>query len=282
MRLLAGRTVTDQREMDVGAPRFDLDPERERMVERRGLNVVVDESAARLLGFANPQAAVGRQISSDRSDGRVVVPYTIVGVVNDSRFASARLESKPKIYYVSPNYHLALAVRFEGVSGASVMPAIEALWKSSVNTAPFEGFFADARIAEMYDADERRARMFAIFAIFAVLISCLGLFGLAAFTAQHRTKEIGIRKVLGARSRDIIRLLLWQFTRPVLLANLIAWPIAWWAMRDWLSEFENRIAIGPAPFVVAGLLALAIAAGTIAGHAMRVARANPIHALRYE
>jgi len=282
MRLLAGRTVTDQREMDVGAPRFDLDQERERMVERRGLNVVVDESAARLLGFADPQAAVGRQITSDRSDGRVVVPYTIVGVVNDSRFDSARLESKPKIYYVSPHYHLSLAVRFESVSGASVMPAIEALWKSSVNTAPFEGFFADARIAEMYDADERRARMFAIFAIFAVLISCLGLFGLAAFTAQHRTKEIGIRKVLGARTRDIIRLLLWQFTRPVLLANLIAWPIAWWAMRDWLSEFENRIAIGPAPFVVAGLLALAIAAGTIAGHAMRVARANPIHALRYE
>ena len=198
--------------------------------------------------------------------------------------ASLRRASRasPKSITSRPSYHSTLAVRFEGVSGASVMPAIEALWKSSVNTAPFEGFFADARIAEMYDADERRARMFAIFAAFAVLISCLGLFGLAAFTAQHRTKEIGIRKVLGARTRDIIRLLVWQFTRPVLLANLIAWPIAWWAMRDWLSEFESRIEIGPTPFVVAGLLALAIAAGTIAGHAMRVARANPIHALRYE
>jgi putative ABC transport system permease protein len=282
MRVLAGRTLTDQREMDVGFPRFDLDPERERMVEQRGLNVVVDESAARLLGFADPRSAVSRQIANQRSDGRVPVPYTIVGVVNDARFDSARFESKPKIYYVSPHHHLSLAVRFEGVSGASVMTAIESLWKSSVDTTPFEGFFADTRIADMYDADERRARMFAIFAAFAVLISCLGLFGLAAFTAQHRTKEIGIRKVLGARTRDIVRLLVWQFTRPVLLANLIAWPIAWWAMRDWLNEFESRISIGPTPFVVAGLVAVAIAVFTVAGHAVRVARANPIHALRYE
>ena len=140
----------------------------------------------------------------------------------------------------------------------------------------------DARIAELYSGDERRARMFGIFAAFAILISCLGLFGLAAFTAQHRTKEIGIRKVLGARTRDIVRLLVWQFTRPVLLANLIAWPIAWWVMRDWLNEFQDRIEIGPLPFIIAGLGAFAIAVVTISGHAMRVARANPIHALRYE
>ena len=125
-------------------------------------------------------------------------------------------------------------------------------------------------------------RMFAIFAAFAVLISCLGLFGLAAFTAERRTKEIGIRKVLGARTRDIVQLLVWQFSRPVIVANLIAWPVAWWAMRNWLDEFETRIDIGPAPFLVAGLLALLIAVATVVGHAVRVARANPIHALRYE
>jgi len=282
VRVVAGRTVTHEREMDVGAPRFDIDPERERLVEQRGLNVVIDESAARALGFPDPRAAIGRQLVSDRSDGRVVVPYTIVGVVNDTRFESARFEALPKIYYVSPHHHLSLAIRFEGTSGHAVMSAVERLWKSAVTLGPFEGFFADERIARMYDSDERRAAMFAIFAAFAVLISCLGLFGLAAFTAQHRTKEIGIRKVLGARTRDIVRLLVWQFTRPVLLANLIAWPIAWWAMRDWLSEFESRIDLGPGPFVVAGLVALAIAVGTIAGHAVKVARANPIHALRYE
>ena len=124
--------------------------------------------------------------------------------------------------------------------------------------------------------------MFAAFALLAVLVACLGLFGLAAFTTERRTKEIGIRKVLGARTRDIVRLLAWQFSKPVIVANLIAWPVAWWAMREWLNTFDARIDLGPAPFVLAGLLALVIAIGTIAGHAFKVARANPIHALRYE
>ncbi|HYD39163.1 MAG TPA: ABC transporter permease [Allosphingosinicella sp.] len=283
MRLLAGRNVTHEREADVGAPMYNQDPERVRLVRERGLNVVVDESAARLLGFADPKSAVGRQIGREDSEsGEGSAPYTIVGVVNDVRFESARFESRPKIYYVAPTSHLALAVRFEPSRAAAVMSAAQSLWKSAVRTDPFNGFFAETRIAEMYAGDERRARMFAIFAAFAVLISCLGLFGLAAFTAERRTKEIGIRKVLGARTRDIVRLLVWQFTRPVLLANLIAWPIAWWTMRDWLNEFETRIDLGPGPFVVAGLAALLIAVATVAGHALQVARANPIHALRYE
>jgi putative ABC transport system permease protein len=124
--------------------------------------------------------------------------------------------------------------------------------------------------------------VFAGFSILAVIISCLGLFGLAAFTAERRTKEIGIRKVLGARIRHIVQLLAWQFSKPVVIANLVAWPVAWWAMRDWLNTFDARIDLGPGPFLFAGLLALFIAVGTIAGHAIKVARANPIHALRYE
>ena len=115
-----------------------------------------------------------------------------------------------------------------------------------------------------------------------MVVACLGLFGLAAFTAERRTKEIGIRKVLGARTRDIVRLLVWQFSKPIIIANLIAWPVAWWAMRDWLNQFDARIDLGPAPFVLAGLLALVIAVGTVAGHALRISRANPVHALRYE
>ena len=116
----------------------------------------------------------------------------------------------------------------------------------------------------------------------AVIIGCLGLFGLAAFTAERRTKEIGIRKVLGARTRDIVRLLVWQFSRPVIIANVIAWPVAWWLMRDWLNGFDQRISLTPMPFVVAAAVALGIAIATVVGHAMKVARANPIHALRYE
>jgi putative ABC transport system permease protein len=283
MRLLAGRNVTHEREADVGAPMYNEDPERARLIRERGLNVVVDESAARMLGFADPQSVVGRQIGREDSEsGEGSMPYTIVGVVNDARFESARFESVPKVYYVAPASHLSLAVRFDPARAPAMMSAVEALWRSAVRTDPFYGFFADQRIADMYEGEERRMRMFAIFAAFAVLISCLGLFGLAAFTAERRTKEIGLRKVMGARTRDIVRLLVWQFTRPVLIANLIAWPVAWWAMRNWLDEFETRIDIGPGPFLLAGLLALFIASATIVGHAVRVARANPIHALRYE
>ena len=113
-------------------------------------------------------------------------------------------------------------------------------------------------------------------------LALLGLFGLASFTAERRTKEIGIRKVLGARVHHIVRLLAWQFSKPVIIANLIAWPVAWWVMRDWLNGFDIRIDLTPGPFLLAGLLALAIAVGTVAGHAIKVARMNPIHALRYE
>ena len=106
--------------------------------------------------------------------------------------------------------------------------------------------------AELYEAEDARAKIFAAFAVLAVIVGCLGLFGLAAFTAERRTKEIGIRKVLGARTRDIVRLLVWQFSRPVVIANIIAWPVAWWVMRDWLNGFDARISLTPTPFLIAG------------------------------
>jgi putative ABC transport system permease protein len=156
------------------------------------------------------------------------------------------------------------------------------VWRRLVTDVPYEAEFSEDIVAEQYTAEESRARIFAGFAILAVIVACLGLFGLAAFTAERRTKEIGIRKVLGARTSDIVKLLAWQFSKPVIIANLIAWPVAWWAMRDWLNTFDTRVDLGVTPFLLAGLLALAIAIGTIASHAFRVARANPIHALRYE
>ena len=108
---------------------------------------------------------------------------------------------------------------------------------------PFNAKFSEDIVRELYKAEDARAQIFAAFALLAVIIGCLGLFGLAAFTAERRTKEIGIRKVLGARTRDIVRLLVWQFSRPVIIANLIAWPVAWWLMRDWLNGFDQRIAL---------------------------------------
>jgi putative ABC transport system permease protein len=173
-------------------------------------------------------------------------------------------------------------LRYSHAVPAQVMDGLKRVWLRFQPDFPFQGEFAEDLIAELYERDRARGAMFLGFSVFAIVIACLGLFGLAAFTTERRTKEIGIRKVLGARIRDIVRLLTWQFSKPVVIANLVAWPLAWWAMRDWLNGFDVRIALTPGPFVLAGLLALGIAVGTVAGHALRVARLNPIHALRYE
>jgi putative ABC transport system permease protein len=133
-----------------------------------------------------------------------------------------------------------------------------------------------------FKADERQGAIFGLFVGIAIFIACLGLFGLASFTAERRTKEIGIRKVFGARTRNIVWLLLWQFSIPVLLANLIAWPVAWYYLRGWLEGYAYRISLNPLYFLAAGIAALAIAWGTVIVHTVLTARANPIHALRYE
>ncbi|WP_395613638.1 ABC transporter permease [Allosphingosinicella sp.] len=176
-----------------------------------------------------------------------------------------------------------LEVRLDGSANPqAVLHGVEAVWKRMIHDAPFSARFSEDIVTELYSAETARAKVFAGFALLAIIVACLGLFGLAAFTAERRTKEIGIRKVLGARIRDIVGLLAWQFSKPVLFAMPVAWLVAWYAMKKWLETFDTRIDMSVLLFVGAGLLALVIAIGTIATHAIKVARANPILALRYE
>jgi putative ABC transport system permease protein len=283
MKLLAGRNFDERIAMDDATTPFPVVPEAERAIVKRGVNVILTEMAAERLGFHNPADAIGKRVSSALTYPEFgLVPTTIVGVVKDARFRSVRDPLQPIVYYYATTGHNALMVRYDSREPKKVMAGIESVWKRVVPDVPFRAEFVDDRVRKLYEREEARGQLFGAFALLAVVIGCLGLFGLAAFTAERRTKEIGIRKVLGARARDIVRLLAWQFSKPVLIANLIAWPIAWWVMRDWLNNFDARIGLGPTPFVLAGALALAIALGTIAGHALKVARANPIHALRYE
>jgi putative ABC transport system permease protein len=205
----------------------------------------------------------------------------VVGVVGDVRYRTVRQPLQPIVYFYQTRGYNRLLVRATG-DLKPVRDKIELIWKRLVPELPFGAQDVTQIVHNLYNRDETRAQLFGMFAILAVVIGCLGLFGLAAFTAERRTKEIGIRKVLGARTRDIVRLLVWQFSRPVLIANIIAWPVAWWVMRDWLNQFDVRMTLGPTPFVVAGLLALLIAVATIGAHAFRVARTNPVYALRYE
>jgi putative ABC transport system permease protein len=285
MKILAGRGFSDAQGRDdttTPAPSDPGFPAAARALVQRGANVVVTEEAARRLGFPTAQAAVGAQIRADMLPSEYgLVPVTIVGVVEDARFRSIRDPLQPILYTMQRDGFSDIIVRYSR-SPSAVREAVEQVWKRTVPQVPFEGRFGDDIVREQYDQEAARGQLFGAFAILAVIIGCLGLFGLAAFSAERRTKEIGIRKVLGASTRDIVRLLVWQFSRPVLIANLIAWPVAWWLMRGWLNGFDVRIALTPLPFVVAGLTALLIAVTTVAGHAFRVARTSPVRALRYE
>ncbi|RIA44543.1 putative ABC transport system permease protein [Hephaestia caeni] len=283
IRLLAGRTLSDARPMDDATTPSPALPEAQQALAARGVNILVSREAARRLGFARPQDAIGKQIKTPIVDSEYgLVPSTIVGVVDDVRYRSVRDPLQPIFYLYDTGIVSQLMIRFQGRSPSAVYDQVETVWQRLVPDIPFQARFVDDIVNDLYNRDERRAQLFGAFAVLAVVIGCLGLFGLAAFTAERRTKEIGIRKVLGARTRDIVRLLVWQFSRPVLIANVIAWPVAWWAMRSWLNGFEVRMPLGPVPFVAAGVLALVIAILTIGTHAWRVARTNPVKALRYE
>jgi putative ABC transport system permease protein len=142
--------------------------------------------------------------------------------------------------------------------------------------------FLSQRVNDLYADIQRQSAIFSVFAGVAVVIASLGLLGLAVFTAERRTREIGLRKVMGASRWDILRFLGWQFARPVLLANLIAWPLAYLFMRRWLEGFAYHVDLSPFVFVAASALALIIALATVSGHALLVARTRPVEALRYE
>ena len=268
MNLLAGRLLSRDRGNDVSrGPNGDIS---------NGTNVIIDASAAHALGFT-PQNAVGKQISILSSH------VTIVGVIKNALFHGARnVTVSPAVYYYRPEYLSTLSIRVKGGHVSDGLAFIDATWHRFAPGVAIQRHFLDDSFDKLFAADEKQGTMFGIFVGIAIFIACLGLFGLAAFTAERRTKEIGIRKIMSARTGDIVRLLLWQFSIPVLIANVIAWPIAWYYLQHWLEGYAYRIELNPLYFAAAGLVALVIAWLTVIGHALRVARANPVHALRYE
>jgi len=270
IKLVAGRMLSDARADDImkGLP-FTGNPANE------GHNVLVNETGARRLGFT-PQSIVGKTLIYGGSH------VTVVGVLSDIRFGGAREPVKATSYIYDPTFPASAALLLRGDMVPQTLAFIDKSWHDYSPISAIRRRFLDDTFAKLYEADQRQGVMFGVFVGIAIFIACLGLFGLAAFTASRRTREIGIRKVFGARDRDVIGLMLWQFCIPVLLANLIAWPIAWYYLQNWLQSFAFRISLNPLYFLAAGLAALLIAWLTILGHALRVARSNPIHALRYE
>jgi putative ABC transport system permease protein len=219
--------------------------------------------------------------------GGVAAPLTIVGVVKDARFGSPR-EKVPPLLYVrntASDAHLTgdetIAVRYRG-DPKSMTAQLKSAWREIVPDVPFKAETVEASLGEFYEPDERRSLLITMGAVVASLIGCLGLYGLAAFSSQRRTKEIGVRKVLGASTGDVFRLLIGQFLRPVVIANLIAWPVAFLLMREWLNSFDQHVELTAVYFAAATALALIVALVTVTGQALRVARADPGAALRTE
>ena len=258
--------------------------------------LVINESAARLLGFPNSAAAVGRTVlwpgladlgcSGPCWAGQTTAPSVVLGVVPDFNFGSARAKVAPAAYVIPAKKggqfdSMALNIRLDPSKKAQALPAIDRVWKRFGN-GPIIRYFVDQFMLRLYVDTIVQGAMITACALVALSIACLGLFALSAYTTERRTKEIGIRKAMGASSRDILRLLLWQFTKPVLWANLLALPVAWWLMNEWLKDFAYRVTLAPWTFVAAGAAAVLIAWGTVFVHALRVSRARPVGALRYE
>jgi putative ABC transport system permease protein len=273
MKLVAGRLLSRDHALDTRMP---PDPKNPTPSANREVNILISRAAARQFGFT-PQQAIGKYVTS-QGMGRM----NIVGVVGDANFDGVQRAMQPFLLFYDPRGTGTISVRIKPGRNQAALAAIDRIWHRFVPTVAIERRFQDESFDKLFEADERESAIFALFVGVAIFIACLGLFGLASFTAERRTREIGVRKVFGARTRDIVLLLLWQFSVPVLAANLIAWPVAWYYLRHWLESYADRIALNPLYFLAAGIVALTIAWMTVIAHTLLVARASPIRALRYE
>ena len=247
--------------------------------------LVINESFSKVLGFTHPQDALGKFLYTDSLRGDKVLP--IVGVVADINEYSLRQAIKPMVIAHVPNVEDRLAIKLDtrGRQLADVkviLSKIEKVWKGLYKGAPFNYTFLDESIARMYEKERRTATLTNVAMIITIFISCMGLFGLALFTAEKKTREIGIRKVLGASIADIVALLSRDFVVLVILALFIASPIAWYFMHKWLQGFAYRAPIQWWVFVFAGLGAILVALITISFQSIKAALANPVKSLRTE
>ena len=271
--VIAGRAFDTSHQIDDASAVMDED-----VPSKRGLNVMLNQAAVKNLGFSSPADAIGRSITA------IGDPASVIGVARDVRFMSPHDPVQPVIYLYRANvvYGGIGAVRYQGVDPRSMMASLAAVWREVGEGEPFVASSADVRLSDYYVPDQQRARLFTMGSVLAVAIGCVGLYGLASFNTARRVREIGIRKTLGASTADILRLLVGQFLRPVALANLLAWPLAFFAMRSWLSSFDQRISLSPLYFLAATLLTLAVALTTVVGQVLVVARAEPAKALRHD
>jgi putative ABC transport system permease protein len=239
--------------------------------------ILLNESAVQLLGWKDPI----NHLFYRPGDSMKSVAYHVVGVIKDFNFSSMHDKVGPLVMNMGDNRG-SLAVRLRGGNIFATQAQIESKWKSMANGVPFSYTFMDDDFNRLYESEKQTGQLFISFAVFAILIACLGLLGLVTYAAEQRTKEIGIRKVLGASVSGIVGLLSKDFALLIGIAAIIAFPLAWWAMYKWLQTFAYRTGIAWWIFLIAGFAALAIALLTVSIQTIRAAVANPVKSLRSE
>ena len=242
---------------------------------------VINETAARQMAFATPPSAVGQTIATQFFGGPVEANQ-ILAVVPDFSMGSVEEQIRPTLYVVDPVMFRLISVKLAPGDVLPTLDAIDRLWRATAGGKPIERFFLNDHIEHLYLSLLREAQAFGVFSAVAVLLACLGLLALSASMAAQRTREFGIRKAMGAETRDIARLLFWQFARPVILASVVAWPVAAFFMNRWLQGFAYHVDLDLRIFAAAGGIALVVALLTVSAQSLRVARGSAVSALRYQ
>lgn len=237
---------------------------------------ILNEVSIAAIGWSSAEESIGKRFQYGGRTGK------IIGVVRDFHFESLHQKIAPIVFLINPGRFNAVSVRIAAGQAENVLDILKDRWQLLRPSYPFIPQFVDEQFNRQYESEERLGLVFGIFSGLAVVIACLGLLGLASFVAERRTKEIGVRKVLGASIANIVFQLTKQFTLLVLVANLVAWPLAYFVMTSWLDGFAYRTNIGLFTFLFAGALAILVAFLTISYQAIRAAMANPVKSLRYE
>ena len=242
---------------------------------------IINETAVRHMGFT-PESAVGQRLTAlggtpDQNETR-----TIVGVIKDFHFESLHLQIKPMVLSINPRQFGNISVRIRPENISATIGFLQEQWQAFEPGYPWRYSFLDDDFGRLFQREARLSQIFGLFTLLAIFIACLGLFGLASFVAEQRTKEIGVRKVLGATVQSVVMLLTKEFTKLVAFSFILAAPIAYFVMQNWLQDFAYRTALNPLLFLAAGVLALVIAWLTVSYQALRAALTNPVEALRYE
>ena len=240
-------------------------------------SVIINESTLKILEFETPQQALNKFVVSGGED-----TLKIIGVVADYHQEGLKKAHDPIAFLLVPDNRRYFSIKVETNNFSSLVGAIESQFNESFPGNPFSHFFLDEHFDQQYQSDRSFGQIFGVFASFAIIVACLGLFGLSSFTALQRTKEIGVRKVLGASVANILTLLSKDFVKLILIANVISWPIIYLVMNNWLENFANRINIGIGLYLVPGLMVLLITLFTVSYQSVMAATANPVKALRDE